>query len=374
MMISEHRAFLNAISDRPEDDLPRLVYADYLDETGDFDRAEFIRVQIELANLPENDSRWSGLDARQSELHKERLDWRLPIRGIQRFRRGFVEAIAVTADWLIDAPEPVLLLAPIRELRVINADNSVSALAEVEGLNRIVTLDLRNNNFGKTERLTRFLDAAPLDAMTRLLLQNNRLWSDGVETLVGHPHAAQLRTLDLSGNPIGDGGAAHLAGATSLWNLRELILRSDGLDWRDRIAGEGAQSFGHSQTLGELRTLDLAGHLIGDCGLAALAHAAGLQNLERVDASFNYLAHGDPSGFQEFFRANLRPAMRVWNLAGSFVGLNAAQGFAVWDQLETLRELNLERCEWEPGGREWLSESPWASKIRIGNPASGELV
>ncbi len=330
-------------------------------------------MQIELAKLPESDSRWPGLEARQNELQKDRGDWRLPIRGIQRFRRGFVESIAVTADWLIDAPEPILLLAPIRELRVINADNSVSALAEVEGLNRIVTLDLRNNNFGKTERLTRFLDAAPLGAMTRLLLQNNRLWSDGAETLIGHPRAAQLRTLDLSGNPIGDGGAAHLAGAVALRDLRELILRSDGLDWRDRIATAGAESLGHTQTLVELRSLDLAGHLIGDGGLAALAHAAGLPNLERVDASFNYLAHGDPAGFREFLHANPRPAMRVWNLAGSFVGLNAAEGFAAWHQLETLRELNLERCEWEPGAREWLSESPRASKIRMGDPASGEM-
>ena len=59
-MISEHRAFLNAISDRPEDDLPRLLYADYLDESGAPERAEFIRVQIELANLPEGDARSTG--------------------------------------------------------------------------------------------------------------------------------------------------------------------------------------------------------------------------------------------------------------------------------------------------------------------------
>ena len=372
-MLTEHRAFLNAISERPEDDLPRLVYADYLDETGDPDRAEFIRVQIALAKLTEGDAQWSSLDARQNELQKDQAEWRLPIRGIQRFRRGFVEAIAVTADWLIDAPEPVLRFAPIRELRVINADNSVSALAGVPGLDRIETLDLRNNNFGKTERLMRFLDAAPLDSMTRLLLQNNRIWSDGVESLLGHPRAARLRTLDLSGNPIGDAGAAHLAGANSLRDLRELILRSDGLDWRDRIALEGAVELGRSQTLGKLHTLDLTGHLIGDVGLAALAQAVGLQNLECVDASFNQLAHGDPMGFDEFLRASPRSAMRVWNLAGSFVGRGSAERFAGWEQMETLRELNLERCEWEPGAREVLSVSPWASKIRMGDPVSGEL-
>ena len=47
--MSHDDAFLAAIVDRPDDDLPRLVYADYLDETGDAERAEFIRVQCDLA-------------------------------------------------------------------------------------------------------------------------------------------------------------------------------------------------------------------------------------------------------------------------------------------------------------------------------------
>ena len=37
-------AFLQAIRDAPDDDAPRLIYADWLDERGD-PRGEFIRVQ-----------------------------------------------------------------------------------------------------------------------------------------------------------------------------------------------------------------------------------------------------------------------------------------------------------------------------------------
>lgn len=44
-----HAAFLRAILDRPDDDAPRLVYADWLDDRGDADRAELIRVQCEIA-------------------------------------------------------------------------------------------------------------------------------------------------------------------------------------------------------------------------------------------------------------------------------------------------------------------------------------
>lgn len=43
---------LATILAHPEDDLPRLVYADWLEERGEHERAEFIRVQCELAKSP----------------------------------------------------------------------------------------------------------------------------------------------------------------------------------------------------------------------------------------------------------------------------------------------------------------------------------
>ncbi len=43
-------ALLDAIMKAPGDDLPRLVYADYLDEHGENERAEFIRVQLEIGD------------------------------------------------------------------------------------------------------------------------------------------------------------------------------------------------------------------------------------------------------------------------------------------------------------------------------------
>jgi uncharacterized protein (TIGR02996 family) len=47
---ADERAFLRAVCDRPDDDLPRLIFADYLDERGD-PRGEFIRVQCELERI-----------------------------------------------------------------------------------------------------------------------------------------------------------------------------------------------------------------------------------------------------------------------------------------------------------------------------------
>ena len=49
----ENQALLSAILADPDDDRPRLVYADWLEQHGQLDRARLIRVQIELARLPD---------------------------------------------------------------------------------------------------------------------------------------------------------------------------------------------------------------------------------------------------------------------------------------------------------------------------------
>jgi uncharacterized protein (TIGR02996 family) len=43
-------AFVQDILDHPEDDAPRLVYADWLEEHGQGPHAEFIRLQVLTAS------------------------------------------------------------------------------------------------------------------------------------------------------------------------------------------------------------------------------------------------------------------------------------------------------------------------------------
>lgn len=49
--MTEHESFLQAIIANPADDAPRLIYADWLEEHGNSNRAEFIRIQCELAAM-----------------------------------------------------------------------------------------------------------------------------------------------------------------------------------------------------------------------------------------------------------------------------------------------------------------------------------
>src|SRR5262249_44939758 len=50
--LSDHDGILRAICDEPGEDLHRLIYADWCDENGLHDRAEFIRVQVALEAMP----------------------------------------------------------------------------------------------------------------------------------------------------------------------------------------------------------------------------------------------------------------------------------------------------------------------------------
>src|SRR3954453_18261421 len=82
-----HPAFLRGIGGEPDDDTPRLVYADWLDEHGEADRAEFIRVQCELARWVPDLGRRGSLKARASELlAAHRQEW---LGGLTAFCRAW---------------------------------------------------------------------------------------------------------------------------------------------------------------------------------------------------------------------------------------------------------------------------------------------
>lgn len=62
---AQERALLAAILAEPGDDAHRLIYADWLEETGQEARAEFVRVQIALARIRTGSPAWVTLVNRQ---------------------------------------------------------------------------------------------------------------------------------------------------------------------------------------------------------------------------------------------------------------------------------------------------------------------
>src|SRR4051794_34207848 len=94
-------SFVAAIAAEPDEDAHRLVYADWLGENDDPDRAEFIRIQVRRAR--------GGLTRRERQLLKAHAaEWLGPLAGLEdegfnpTFRRGFVEAAAASGRVLVE--------------------------------------------------------------------------------------------------------------------------------------------------------------------------------------------------------------------------------------------------------------------------------
>ena len=86
--------FLRAICDNPADDAPRLVYADWLDEHGDPERAEFIRLQVGQARRHDEfaSHRISTLLDRSAATWLRELRQFRGVGWVGEFQRGFVRA------------------------------------------------------------------------------------------------------------------------------------------------------------------------------------------------------------------------------------------------------------------------------------------
>ncbi len=255
-MSTTEQAFLSDIRASPDDGV-RLIYADWLQENGQPQRAEFIRVQVELARLADDDPRRKALADRQDELLAAHGDeWR-PVRewGAVRatFHRGFVEEVSVATA---NECEAALLAAPIRRLHLRNADgNDLARLARIPEFTQLRDLTvfppygsrLKALAFVRSTRLAGLTavcrctrSTAPevvnalglsknVRSLRRFELPSSCLWEEGMIVLAGSPLLAQLTELDLSGARIGLAGLRALLGSPRVAGLTGLNLEYEEL-------------------------------------------------------------------------------------------------------------------------------------------------
>ena len=225
--MTDEPALLAAIAARPDDDTPRLVYADWLDDHGDADRAEFIRLQCAQAQGGPDDP---AAAERADELENHhRIRWLAGVPtgpGLRwEFRRGFPERLEAdtqayldrynrTNPWLRDL---CLTISSARHIGIIFAHalpTTVCAL-EVWGIDEADEL-------------------------------NDTRW---VTTVVTSPKTARLRELRLFGFTPSTATVALMAGSPYLSRLYLLALPGDPgrplyvplrARFGDRLVGEGA--------------------------------------------------------------------------------------------------------------------------------------
>jgi uncharacterized protein (TIGR02996 family) len=219
--MSSRAALFQAICENPFDDGLRLIYADWLEDNGDPDRAEFIRLQVELAGLPHESRRAQEIHALQQPLLSRHFEeWfgalpRLPgVNWLSFMRRGFVcRAHVMHFKFYRAHAETIFSATPLQFLRID----------------------------GVSPRTCRELALSPYLARLRTLdLSGNILTDDGVRALAESPHLANLRALGLGGRPaldfhrqphpsFGDAGALALAASPYLGSLLHLDVRGNAL-------------------------------------------------------------------------------------------------------------------------------------------------
>jgi uncharacterized protein (TIGR02996 family) len=294
--MTSNEAFLQAILEDPDDDAPRLVYADWLEKRGD-PRGEFIRVQCQLARLAPGDARHFKLYRRMEQLwaahsetwlqpfHRALAERSLSLRALfygsmdlprgPFFDRGFLEGVSMAADHFLTVGDALLRLTPIRKAVLYEARDHLPALAGSPCLARLTALGVHgvpHEDRGEFSACEPGPDwSAPIG-------------SGGAQVLAAAPHLGRLTALDLGWNEIDDAGAQALAACPGLARLTELDLSGN------RVDDAGAQALASSPHLGRLSKLNLAGNFIGYVGARALVRSSQLTCLTGLDLSINAIS------------------------------------------------------------------------------------
>ncbi len=213
-----------AVVEEPDNDEPRLVFADWMDDCGD-PRGEFIRLQIRSADpiltlqqradlqsieaemLRKYQSRWNG------PLHKH-LQTTANLRCCRRrapirrwiYTRGFVSHLTIDAMAFLVHTIQIQKLAPIQHARFLKLETAQDALFRSPCVER-----LRSISYCPTPAI--YGDSA--DRLVRAIADSQ--------------HLAELESLDLSHLQFTRHSALALANSEGLGKLKTLIVNYCGI-------------------------------------------------------------------------------------------------------------------------------------------------
>lgn len=233
--MTDLEALNRAVLEHPDDDTPRLIYADALEESGEAERAAFIRAQVAADRVPEWDP--VAIHFRLRELPAmggwplETLPELPPgLKWVEEpFRRGFPAAIeAGDGAAFVQHHEKLFALAPVQELHLdaIPLPN-VERLVQCRGLERIAKLVLREGAIGLT-----------------------------AERLLGSPHLGRLCSLHVGAQMSASGTEVAVVRSPVFQRLTAFGCRN--VRWPEQLFVEGARL----RQRPRLVELDLAGNSI----------------------------------------------------------------------------------------------------------------
>ncbi len=380
----DRAAFVAAVATAPDDDLPRLVFADWLDENNDPDRAEFVRLQVaysrELtASPPTTDP---AKFARLRELFQANLlAW---LRPVYEPLGQPLPAFGPTQDRWAVQPHGGVVVSHHSHLGV------ASALLN-GGL--IDTLQLHPARLPDSASLAAAMAAEPLHTLHLTLPTTPFGWDrfDG-------PHLGRVR--ELSAQFIETGGevrtvAELLCDAARFPGVREFTVTPEvwggdaapGAVLFDTLCTSALRHQLTALTLYDLphlaRLLSRADHGFdalreltvstrGQPEAADALHAAGISNWFRTRLTRLALDTTRTHGLGWLTNGQGWEHLEVLSLSGTGVGDTGAAAIARTDALPALRELVLNRVSISDPGAAALATSPLVGRLRAlfldGNP------
>ncbi|KIG19455.1 GALA protein 4 [Enhygromyxa salina] len=306
-------ALLDAIAAAPESDAERLVYADWLLESGDRldalgELGELIVAQISQHTRPDD----PDLNRRVAQListHQSKVLGDLPLSK-PVFRRGFVEAAEISALDFTQIETTLFERLPLlTELVVwLEEHGANKQLYASPSLGRLRTLSFR---YGRNA---------------------------DVRTLASNPAIAQLQSLAWIGCQLGASGCQALANSPHLGSLRALEIGSDA------IGLAGTQALSRAAFAPQLTTLRLWKAGLGPDMVDPLRAFVALETLE---LGYNELTARDVAAI-----ANITPKIRSLSLRGNRIGAEAVPALAPL----MLSHLDLDRVKIGDAGISRLAE------------------
>lgn len=368
---------LAAVIAAPQDDQPRLAYADWCDEH-DPSRAEFIRVECEIEKLSKNDPRYRLLCSRATQLRDEHQKrWLAPLADLTffaQFRRGFPETVGIRVEKFAEVAERLFAATPISSISLCCIDikdylPSILACPHLHNLRRLSLTGLKLND----EHIVQLAETPYLSNLNTLEIGDNLFGACGVSALVQSPHLTKLTSLSLYKTPLGPEGCKAFAHECRLTELRDLNL------YNASVGDAGAVAIASAQ-LSKLTNLSLGrgvngnnslGPSIQDKGAAALANAQHLCSLVQLNLENNYI--GDKGAIAIARSENLRSLMQL-NLQSNAIGAKGGLALAVAQQFTNLSYLDLTNNILGKEGVQAFASSPLLTHLKhIGLSGNGGL-
>jgi uncharacterized protein (TIGR02996 family) len=423
----EERGLLEAILETPDDDAPRLVYADWLQGRGD-PRGELIQLQCQLAAAPDDDRRRNIKIAENKLLEAHAAAWKKPMHAAlpreERpdlygfgFVRGFIEYAKISMS-CIPHLDSLFAAAPlIRTLCIVPGGpigdlNSRVAAPKLDGalaspyFARLHTLELalpgggnelayevaRASTLGNLRGLRLWCSiwgelAMYYDSSTPLVIDD-----DGAVELARSPHLGALELLDLESNRLTAVGLQSLS--TGPWKLRELNVGSNLIDLdsmppKKRTGPHPILPALAAPAFANLEILSLSANSLAPRDIAAIVGGPHFAKLRELDLE---RCHLGVQGIAALCKAFALPSLRRLRLernslcdAGAtaiadcdklanltsleaghnLIGRKGGTAIATSPHFTKLERLTLNEPRWKPEMKTTFAESPTLANAKI---------